>query len=87
MTSPHNKHFKVVPHHQYYRLTHVPSGDYIQRYLSDFLTRKDALECRDRVIAAAPNWDWSDAGMFTNMPWDISQKTWDAIYASPRKAA
>ena len=74
------KYFRVVARAQYYRLTHVPSGDYIQRHLSDFLTRKDAITCRNNVIAAAPNWDWSDPGLFTNMPRDISDEVWRAIY-------
>lgn len=72
--------FKVRPHHQYYRLSHVSSGDYIQRHLCDFLTRKDAIACRNRVIAAVAGWDWSDAGLFTDMPWDMSHKVWAAIY-------
>lgn len=80
------KYFRVVTHRQYYRLTHVPSGDYIQRHLCDFITRKGAIECRDRVIAAAPDWDWSDSGLFTDMPWDLSSKVWAAIYADQRAA-
>lgn len=80
------KHFKVVARQQCFRLTHVPSGDCIQRSLCDFLTRKDALACRDRVIAAAPGWDWSDPGLFAEMPSDMFHKAWQAIYADARKA-
>lgn len=74
------KHFRVVPKAQYYRLTHLPSGDYIQRYLCDFLTRKDAIECRNNIIAAAPDWDWSNPQLFAEMPCSMFDKVWAAIY-------
>ena len=81
----HAKNFRVIPKAQYYRLTHLPSGDYIQRHLCDFLTRKDAIECRNTIITAAPDWDWSDPGLFTDMPSDMSNRVWAAIYANPRR--
>ena len=74
------KNFRVVPKAQYFRLTHLPSGDYIQRHLSDFLTRKDAIECRNGIIAAAPEWDWSDPCLFQEMPCAVFDKVWAAIY-------
>ena len=73
--------FRVVPKNQYFRLVHIPSGDYIQRHLSDFLTRKDALACRDRVIAAALNWDWSDPLFMQEIGRPEDLNVWRAIYA------
>lgn len=75
------RHFRVVPKNQYFRLVHVPSGDYVQRHLSDFLTRKAALSCRDRMIAAAPNWDWSDTRFMQEMGRPEDLNVWRAIYA------
>lgn len=80
-----SKYFRVVQRRQYYRLVHIPSGDYVQRYLHDFLTRKDAIECRNCILAAAPAWDWSDPEFMTNMPSPIDGLVWDAIYANPRR--
>lgn len=77
------KHFRVVRKDQYFRLVHLPSGDYIQRYLNDFMTRKDAIACRDAIISAAPEWDWADSGLFTDMPLSVSDKVWAAIYGRP----
>jgi hypothetical protein len=72
---------------KYYRLTHIPSGDYVQRHLSDFLTRKDALECRNRIISSAPEWDWCDPNFFQEIPWETFTKVWHAIYANGRPKA
>jgi hypothetical protein len=74
------KYFRVVPRNQYYRLTHTPSGDYVQRYLCDFLTRKDAIECRNKILEAAPDWNWGDPGLFQEMPCAVFDKVWAAIY-------
>lgn len=73
--------FRVVTRGQYFRLVHVPSGDYVQRHLSDFLTRKDAYVCRSRILNAAPAWNWRDVNLFQEMPTDIFDKVWAAIYA------
>ena len=81
-----NKHFRVVRNGKYFRLTHVPSGDYIQRHLCDFLMQRDAYACRDAVIAAAPEWDWSDPGLFQEMPTGVFDKVWAAIYGPLRPA-
>lgn len=81
------KYFRVILRGKYYRLTHVPSGDYIQRHLSDFLTRKDATECRDRIIAAAPDWDWSNVMLFEDIPTPMFNKVWAAIYSNRRVVA
>jgi hypothetical protein len=81
MRNKNSRHFRVVLKGKYYRLTHLPSGDYIQRHLSDFLTRKDATECRDNVLAAAPDWDWSDPLLFQEMPTAVFDKVWAAIYS------
>ncbi len=75
------KHFRVIAKNQYYRLVHVPSGDYVQRHLSDFLTRKHATDCRDRMLAAAPEWDWSDPLFCQEMSTGEFNKVWAAIYA------
>lgn len=80
------KYFRVVRHAQYFRLTHIPSGDYIQLHLCDFLMHRDAIACRDRVLAAAPDWDWSNPGLFNEMGTDVFDRVWAAIYAT-RKAA
>lgn len=87
MKTPARKHFKVVMRAQYYRLTHIPSGDYVQRYLGDFLTRKDAIECRNNIIAAAPDWDWSDAGLFNEIPGPVFDRVWAAIYNTKKRSA
>jgi len=78
------KFFRVVPRNQYYRLMHLPSGDYIQRHLCDFLTRKDAIECRNAVIASVPDWDWSNPTLFQEMGSREFEKAWHAIYANRR---
>ena len=75
------KHFRVIRKGKYFRLTHIPSGDYVQRHMCDFLMQKDAYSCRERILNAAPNWNWSDPEMFNNMPSDIFDKVWAAIYA------
>lgn len=74
------RYFRVHKRGKYFRLTHVPSGDYIQRHLCDFLMHKDAIACRNRVIAAAPGWDWSDPTFFQDIPADVFDKVWSAIY-------
>jgi hypothetical protein len=86
MRNKSSRHFRVVPKAQYFRLTHLPSGDYVQRHLCDFLTRRDAIECRDRIIAAAPDWDWSNPTLFTEMGGAEFQKVWSAIYSNRRAA-
>ena len=86
MRNKNSRYFRVVPRAQYYRLTHLPSGDYVQRYLCDFLTRKDAIECRDRITSAAPDWDWSNPTLFQEMGGVEFQKVWDAIYSNRRAA-
>jgi hypothetical protein len=75
------KYFRVVRKNQDYRLVHTPSGDYVQRHLCDFLSRRDAIACRDRIIAAAPAWDWSDPRFCAEMPTETHSKVWAAIYA------
>lgn len=80
------KHFRVIPKNQYYRIIHIPSGDCVQRYLCDFLTRKDAIDCRNRIVAAAPEWDWSNPTLFQEMGGADFQKVWDAIYSNRRAA-
>lgn len=81
------KHFRVVAKRQYYRLTHVPSGDYIQRHLCDFLTRRQALECRNAVINAAPQWDWSNPTLFQEMGNPEWPRVWHAIYGNTQEVA
>lgn len=81
MMHPANKHFRVTAKGECFRLTHVPSKNYYQRYLYDFSTRREALACRDRVIAAAPDWDWSDPGLCADMPTAMYVNVWRAIYA------
>ena len=78
--SKHAKHFRVARKGQYFRLTHIPSGDYVQRHLSDFLTHKDAIACRNRMLAAAPEWDWSDPNFLQNTSHDEFHRIWRAIY-------
>jgi hypothetical protein len=75
------KYFRVVKRGEYYRLTHLPSGDYVQRHLSDFLTRKDAIECRNNILAAAPGWNWADPLLFQEMPCAVFDAVWAAIYS------
>lgn len=77
--------FKVVPNRQYYRLVHIPSGDYIQRYLVDFMTRKEALLCRDRLLEAVPEWDYRNPTLFQEMPTKVFWAAWDAIYGKMRE--
>jgi hypothetical protein len=78
-----SKYFRVVRNGKYFRLVHVPSGgDYVQRYGSDFLTQRDAYACRARIIEAAPEWDWSDPGLFQEMPTNVFDKVWKALYAN-----
>ena len=84
MRNKSNKHFRVVRKGKYFRLTHLPSGDYIQRHLCDFLMQRDAYACRDAVIAAAPEWDWCDPGLFQEMPTGVFDKVWAAIYGNRR---
>lgn len=81
-----SKYFRVVRHGKGFRLTHIPSGDYIQRHLCDFLMQRDAYACRDAVLAAAPGWDWSDASLFNEMPCATFDKVWAAIYGNRRVA-
>ena len=76
-----SRNFRVVRNGKYFRLMHVPSGDYVQRNLSDFLTQKDAYLCRTQIIEAVPEWDWSDTSLFQEMPTDIFDKVWAALYA------
>lgn len=77
-----NRYFRVVTRKDgLFRLTHIPSGDYVQRHLVDFTTRTAAIACRDRMIAASAGWDWGDKGLFTNMPTPIDQDVWAAIYS------
>ena len=83
-----SQHFRVVRNGKYFRLVHVPSGgDYVQCYGSDFLTARDAYACRTRIIEAAPDWDWSDPGLFQEMPTNVFDRVWAALYAteSPKK--
>jgi hypothetical protein len=75
------KHFRVVKKNQYYRLVHTPSGDYVQRHLCDFLMHKDAIACRNRMIAAVPEWDWSNPRFCEEMSTETHNKVWAAIYA------
>lgn len=75
------KHFKITPRGDKFRLTHVPSGDYVQPHLCDFDTRKAAVKCRDRMLMAAPEWDWSDSGFLAEIPHGVDLKVWNAIYA------
>jgi hypothetical protein len=76
----HNKHFRAARKNQYFRLVHVPSGDYVQRHLCDFLMHKDALDCRDRMIAAAPDWDWGNPTFVAEMPTVMFDRVWASIY-------
>jgi hypothetical protein len=74
------RNFKVVAKGEGFRLMHVPSGDYIQRYLRDFDTRADAQLCARAIVEALPSWDWSDARLFRDMPADMFDRVWNAIY-------
>jgi hypothetical protein len=76
------KHFRVVKKGKYFRLMHLPSGDYIQRYLCDFLMHTDAIRCRNAVIAAVPEWDFADPSLFQEMPCAVFDKAWAAIYST-----
>lgn len=74
------KYFEIRRHGKYWRLHHKPSGDFIQQHLSDFLMRQHAVDCRNRMIAAAPEWDWSDADLCQEMPTATFDRVWAAIY-------
>lgn len=78
MTAQQN--FVIRRQGNYWRLWHKPSGDYIQRHLSDFLMRQDAVNCRNRMIDAAPEWDWSNKGLCAEMPTNTFDRVWAAIY-------
>ncbi len=72
--------FRIVRKGKYYRLIHIPSGDYIQRYLCDFFMQRDASECLHNILAAAPDWNWTDPNLFQEMPAATFDKVWAAIY-------
>lgn len=76
-----SKYFKVVRHGKGFRLMHKASGDYVQRYLCDFMMHKDAIACRNAIMAAAPEWDWNDVNLFQDMPCSMFDRVWAAIYA------
>lgn len=80
------QYFRVVRRGKYFRLTHTPSGDYIQQHLCDFMMHRDAIACRNRVLAAAPDWNWADPNLFNEMPCDVFDRVWAAIYGNRRTA-
>lgn len=79
-----SKYFRVIRKGKLFRLTHVPSGDYVQRHLCDFPMQKDAYGCRNDILAAAPEWDWSDPNLFNEMDCATFDKVWVAIYGNRR---
>jgi hypothetical protein len=64
------------------QLVHRASGTTIQRHNCDFTRVSDAARVRDAMLAAASNWDWSDPGLFEEMPAELFRTVWAAIYAA-----
>ena len=81
--SQESQYFQIVAWGAGYRLIHIPSGEHIQRYMCDFQTRTDAARCRDRIIAAAPDWKWATVTFVQEMPCALFDRVWAAIYCGP----